>query len=245
MEKKLSIFKKLLKSISGQFTQLMIFLLLLFIFRPVGSGLLFHLIWQFFFAGVLVAAIFNCHHPRLVKISALSLAIPALICNWITFVYPEIWLIVLGHFLGMGFLLICTVSILNMVIVRARVTVETLRGAVCVYFMIGFFFALLYTNLDLLNNQTFSISHSSQIAFARSIYLSEMVYFSFVTLLSIGYGDIVPIAFYAQTFSILEGVIGHFYLAILVARLVAVYSFREEKNLILKHFEKKTHAKKN
>lgn len=245
MEKKLNLLRKIIKSLSGQFTQLMIFLLLLFVFRPVSAGLIYHLIWQLFFAGVLMAAIFNCHHPRSVKIAALCTGVPALVCNWLTFSFPQKWLLMTGHTLAMTFLVICTWSILHMVIIRARVTVETLRGAVCVYFMIGFFFALLYTNTELLNTEAFFMSHEVHDTFARSVYLSEMVYFSFVTLLSIGYGDVVPVAYYAQTFSILEGVIGHFYLAILVARLVAVYSFREEKQLILKHFEKKTHVKKN
>ncbi|MES2345099.1 MAG: potassium channel family protein [Chlamydiota bacterium] len=236
---KLSISNRFRKGLSGQFSQLIVFLLLLFIFRPVEGGVTFHLIWQFCFAGVLFSAIFNCHHSRLVKILGVMTGAPALLCNWTAFFIPDVWIVILGHSFGMFFLIVCTCSILHMVIVRAKVTVETLRGAVCVYLMIGFFFTLLYTNIELLNSDAFFYSHRVNEMSSHSAYLSEMVYFSFVTLLSIGYGDVVPLAYYAQTLSILEGVIGHFYLAILVARLVAVYSFREEKHLFLKHFEKK------
>jgi hypothetical protein len=239
MEKKISLSKRIIKSVSGQFSQLMVFLLLLFIFRPVEEGIILHLIWQFCFAGVLFSAIFNCHHSHFVKVIATLTGIPALLCNWLTFFYPYKWLIISGHGLAMLFLVVCTCSILHIVIVRAKVTVETLRGAICVYLMIGFFFSLLYTNIELLNTEAFYYSHTINVMFPHNVYLNEMVYFSFVTLLSIGYGDVVPLAYYAQTFSVLEGVIGHFYLAILVARLVAVYSFREEKHLLLKHFEKK------
>ena len=55
------------------------------------------------------------------------------------------------------------------------------------------------------------------------------MYFSFVTLLTIGYGDITALKDLAQTCSILEGIAGQFYIAILVSRLVAVYSFYEHK----------------
>ena len=59
-----------------------------------------------------------------------------------------------------------------------------------------------------------------------------MLYFSFITLLTIGYGDIVAIKDVGQTATVIEGIIGQFYVAILVARLVAVYSFYSDKRLI-------------
>lgn len=239
MDKKQKLFPRILKKFSGQFTQLMVFLVLLFIFRPANRTMLFNITWQLLFAGVLFAAIFNCHHSRLVKTCALLTGVPAVLCNWASFVYTEEWVIVFGHVLAIIFLVICTWSILHLVIVGAKVTVETLRGAICVYFMIGYFFTLIYTILQLHNPHSFSITHPVTNLYAHSAYLSEMVYFSFTTLLSIGFGDIVPITNFAQSVAILEGVAGHFYLAILVARLVAVYSLREEKHLIRKAIEKK------
>ncbi len=64
-----------------------------------------------------------------------------------------------------------------------------------------------------------------------------MLYFSFVTLLTIGYGDITAVKDTAQTAVIMEGIIGQFYIAILVARIVSIYSFFSDKKLI-RTFEK-------
>ncbi len=64
------------------------------------------------------------------------------------------------------------------------------------------------------------------------------MYFSFVTLLTIGYGDITPLQAISQTFVILEGIIGQFYIAILVARIVSVYSLMQDKELLAKVFKR-------
>ncbi len=59
-----------------------------------------------------------------------------------------------------------------------------------------------------------------------------MLYLSFITLLTIGFGDIVPIRDMGQTAVVLEGIIGQFYIAILVSRLVGIYSFNSNKRLL-------------
>jgi hypothetical protein len=51
-----------------------------------------------------------------------------------------------------------------------------------------------------------------------------VLYFSFVTLCTLGYGDIVPVSPVAQTFSAVEAIIGQLYLAVLVARLVGMHT---------------------
>jgi voltage-gated potassium channel len=57
-----------------------------------------------------------------------------------------------------------------------------------------------------------------------------MVYFSFITLIAIGYGDITPTGDVGQMFSVMEGLIGQFYLAILVARIVSVFALRASRS---------------
>jgi hypothetical protein len=237
MKKEKSVSQKIVKSVSAQFAQLMFFLLLLFLFRPGEKGLIYTIGWQLIFACVLFTAIFNCHHKKPVKIFAICTGIPALLCNWGSLIYQTPILVLAGHFFALVFLLVCTSSILYLVIVRARVTIETLRGAICVYFMVGYIFTLVYVLLELLYPGSFQIAHLHSSAFLHSAYLADMVYFSFITLLAIGYGDITPLTPLGQNFVILEGIIGQFYLAILVARLVAVYSLREGKHLLAKELQ--------
>jgi hypothetical protein len=75
-------FSWLKRLLLGDFKQLLVFLIFLFIFRPYNTGIDYVAIWNIFFTGVLLAAIFNCHHTIGIKISALILGIPTFIINW-------------------------------------------------------------------------------------------------------------------------------------------------------------------
>ena len=109
-------------------------------------------------------------------------------------------------------------------VLLGKVTADILRGTICVYFMIGFAFALLFTLMEFLEPGSFKGLTERISLFPHGHYHSEMVYFSFITLLAIGYGDITPAGDLGQMFAVMEGIIGHFYLAIIVARIVAAYA---------------------
>ncbi|NGX39430.1 MAG: hypothetical protein KR126chlam1_00759 [Chlamydiae bacterium] len=207
----------------GDFKQLLIFLLLLFVFRPYNIGIDYIAIWHLFFTGVLLAAIFNCHHSRGVQIIALILGLPTFIVNWWSLFRPTELLFVLGFSLSLLFLVFAIFSLMSKVLL-GKVTADILRGTICVYFMIGFAFALLFTLMEFLEPGSFNGLTERISLFPHGHYHSEMVYFSFITLLAIGYGDITPAGDLGQMFAVLEGIIGHFYLAIIVARIVAAYA---------------------
>ena len=111
------------------------------------------------------------------------------------------------------------------VFVMHRVDLNSLIGAFCVYLLIGLIWALLYRLLHLYGLATFSGNMTDQ----EQAILPDLVYFSFVTLASLGYGDISPIGGLLRTLAYLEAVIGQFYLAVMVASLVGVYSNRRKQ----------------
>ena len=231
---------KAFRFISGYFSQLLISLILLFTFRPYDRGPIYTSIWQLLFIVVFLSAIFNCNHSRKVKIAAAFFGFPALIFHFIHLVSPAKIFVILFLICVILFTFITTTSIIQRVVLNARVRLETLKGVVCAYFMVAFGFSFIYYLVDLIAPGTFHASFFNEEMVSHSRYLSEMMYFSFVTLLCIGYGDIIAIKDVGQTFTILEGIIGQFYIAILVSRLVAVYSFFEHKlHLISKNNEKK------
>ncbi len=217
------------------FNILLTFLLLLFIFRPYDKGFVYIGIWQFCFTGLLLSSIFNCNHHRYIQIISSILAVPALICNWLAHFtnLPYIELIYLSF--SFLFVFVCVSSIIDRVILSARVTLETLRGVVCVYFMIAFGFSYLYMLVEYFNPGSFyfiegiSTYFPTKDIFEHNRIMSEIIYYSFVTLLTIGFGDVHPLRGAAQTVTILEGTIGQFYIAILVSRIIAVYSFYSHK----------------
>lgn len=228
-KKKISKIKQALKHfLVGDFKQLLIFLVLLFILRPREIWLNYIIIWHLFFTGVLLAAIFNCNHGKSVKIMAISLGIPILIINWSSLFYPVEWLFISALVGSLIFLIFSIFSLLYRVLL-GQVTSDILRGTICVYFMIGFAFSLTYVILELLYPSSFRGLDVMKSFLTHGHYHSEMAYFSFITLLAVGYGDITPVSSPAQMLAVSEAMIGEFYLALLVARIVTVYAHRMKK----------------
>lgn len=221
---------------SGYYNLLLLSLLLLFIFRPYDRGFVYLGVWKLLLTTVFLSAVFNIKHNRIVKIISTSLMIPALILTWLNLFHPMEVLFVTDASFTFLFMLLCTGSIVSDVVIRGRVTLETLRGVISAYFMVAFAFAYIYYLIEYVSPDSFHlISRVSTFSFNH--YLSEMLYYSFVTLLTIGFGDITPLKDVGQTATVIEGIIGQFYIAILVARLVAIYSLYANKGL-LKDFEK-------
>ncbi|WP_420422597.1 potassium channel family protein [Simkania sp.] len=235
---------KTFRAVSGYFSQLLLSLVLLFVFRPYDRGFIYLTVWQFLFVIVFLSAIFNCKHSRKVKVAASCFAIPAVLFHFFHLFFPSPPFAIFSLSLVIIFTFITTTSIIKQVVLNARVRLETLKGVVCAYFMVAFGFSFIYYLLDLVAPGTFHADFFNAEMVSHSRYLSEMMYYSFVTLLTIGYGDIIAVKDVGQTFTILEGIIGQFYIAILVSRLVAVYSFFEHKlHLVSKSDSKKDAGK--
>jgi voltage-gated potassium channel len=132
------------------------------------------------------------------------------------FDHPSIAAVILGFWTLIGFSTAATALGFAM---RARhVDSEHLYAALSAYLLVGVFFGLFY----------WVIEHAVPGTFNAGAGFSRMsaIYFSFVTLATLGYGDIVPRSDVARGLAILEGVGGQLFLAVLVARLVSLYSTR-------------------
>lgn len=114
------------------------------------------------------------------------------------------------------------IGLLIRYIVRAeKVTADILFGSVCVYLLIGILFAMIYRFIDILNPAAFTVTAEAPAASVAG--QMSFMYYSFVTLTTLGYGDIVPLSSYARTFAFLEAITGTLYVAILISRLVSLY----------------------
>jgi len=102
---------------------------------------------------------------------------------------------------------------------------ETLWGAVNIYILIGLCFAFWYAALDLFVPGLFS---GHFVEATNRDQLMGFIYFSFVTLTTLGYGDITPSVTWVATLNYLEAVIGQLYVAIVIARLVSLYLARRD-----------------
>ena len=95
---------------------------------------------------------------------------------------------------------------------------NSLIGAVCIYLLLGFIYALLYTMFCVFWPQG---AFQGMVFANETIHFDRFLYFSFVTLTTSGYGDITPLNPLLRTLAFLEMITGQFYMAVLVSGLVA------------------------
>ena len=133
-------------------------------------------------------------------------------------VFPQA-LAMLSTLMFFGF---TAVVVLTRVIRSRKVTAETIYGAISVYLLMGLTWMTAYGLLERLHPGSFNVAAAQN---PDSILSSlDLLYFSFVTLTTLGYGDITPISDAARSLAFMEAITGVMYLTILVARLVGMYA---------------------
>lgn len=118
------------------------------------------------------------------------------------------------------FLVLSVRSALRQILFAKDIDANRLYGAVCVYLMLGVLWALMYSTLGHLDPSAFSGSLPE----GSEDWNLEWIYYSFVTLTTLGYGDILPVSATARALAYSQAVVGVFYMAMLVAALVGSYA---------------------
>ena len=203
--------------------QLLIALALLFTCAPfveeIKGG---HLILSFLFSLVLLSAVLAVANRKRVLVIALVLAIPAIAGRWINNFRPD--LVPPAVFLVGGLILIIFVvaHLLRFILRAPSVTTEVLCASISAYLMLGLMWTMAYWLVDQLTpGGAFSFNTN---AGTRSINGFNGFYFSFITLSTVGYGDITPVSKVARMLAAMEAMTGLLYVAVLIARLVSLYS---------------------
>ena len=120
------------------------------------------------------------------------------------------------------FFILTSVMIFRYVLRTRRVTANTIWAALCVYVFIGLLWSFCYAIIMYLNPEAFLVPRDV-LAGGQQPTVSDFIYYSFVTLTTVGYGDITPVSETARSLSALEAVTGQVYLTVLVARLVGMH----------------------
>lgn len=111
-----------------------------------------------------------------------------------------------------------TVRIFMHILKNREITTEILLASVCVYLLIGLSWAALYMFIDIVSPGSF-IDTADNMAISAPRFL----FFSYVTLTTVGYGTLVPATDPARSIAMIEAIVGQLYLTILVARLVGLH----------------------
>ncbi len=125
-----------------------------------------------------------------------------------------------------GFLLLAISFTLKQVAMETDISPNRLVGAVCVYLLLGVIWAVAYTMLEMISPGSFGGFTPLQ---GRG-WDSEWLYFSFVTMTTLGYGDILPVSATGRALAYMQAVFGQLYVAILVAGLVSALISSRQSN---------------
>ena len=203
--------------------QLLIALVLFFIFAPFVEELKGgDLIISVLFSLVLVAGVVAVAQRKRTLVIAIVLALPAIAGRWINHFRPD--LIPPVVFLVGGLILIAFVvaHLLGYILRAPSVTSEVLCASISAYLMLGLMWTLAYWLVDQLTpGGAFSFNTNTG---KQSMSGFTGFYFSFVTLSTVGYGDITPVSRMARWLAAMEAMTGLLYVAVLIARLVSLYS---------------------
>ena len=163
---------------------------------------------------ILISSVHAVSENRRQLILALSVIVPAIVFGW----GHELLQIKMSH-VGATLLQIIAFSFVAYHILRyalrgGRVDAEKIAAAVCVYLLLGVIWQDVYVLVDI----TIPGSFNSALLTGQ-----DFLYFSFITLSTLGFGDITPVIGPARALAFTEALIGQLYLTILVARLVGLY----------------------
>lgn len=187
-----------------------------------------------FFTLVMISSLYIMEHEKHFLVTSIVLLVLALSGNWVLVSdltrnpYFQFGVYVISSI----FFFVITYFIVRYVMHHKTVTFNSLCGAVCGYLMIGLTWSYIYRAVYVFSHASF---HGVGLeALSPDSLEQHFSYFSFVTLTTLGYGDISPVSNTAKMFAWVEAVIGQIYLTMWIARLVGLHisaeTIRERKD---------------
>lgn len=219
------------KKIEGKVIYVLgIVLLVQFIYPITETGnVALLLIYQVVYASQIMAGIMiTRNNPRLVRLLFGSGVVLVAAGAIYTFNPDANWANLIGYLAYMVFDLVVTWILFKYVFETRAITRDAIYAAIAIYLLLGAVFVPVY---GLIETLTFDLSSGAQHAFiggstgADALFAwQDFIYYSYVTLTTLGYGDILPMTMVAKAAVALEAIIGVMYLTIIMARLVSLYS---------------------
>ncbi|MCK5478115.1 MAG: two pore domain potassium channel family protein [Methylococcales bacterium] len=177
------------------------------------------LIGHLAFSVTLIFSVVSLHNVKKWRVAGLILVFLGITFSGMAFyLNSELFLCfsLLADFL---FLLLVISMVLQRVIFSDRINLDNVAGAICVYLLLGIIWSLVYYFINIIMPGSFK----GNLAIDMHMQSTDFIHYSFVTLTTLGYGDIVPMSATARSLSYMEAIFGQFYIVILVAGLVAIH----------------------
>ena len=203
----------------GRFLTLLVLILAMLIVAPLAEEFVrLRMLMDIFWTAIFIAIIYAVSHKKHHILIALLLALPMLGSIWSKHFVELSAVLVVGALCGAAFFVFAIIQILIFIYSQKEVTRDLIVGAAIVYLLMALAWAFIYGAVESLHPGSFSIPEIQGITTSR-----HFLYYSFVTITTLGYGDITPVTSLARSLCILEAVIGQLYLVVQVAWLVGVH----------------------
>lgn len=169
------------------------------------------------FSSCMIIGIWSLHGSKTLFRVALVLIAISTTLSILNALYPQLPLEMFNMLVVLIFCVMSAIFILAEITADLKVDANRVVGGICLYLLIGLVFGIAYTILEALLPGSFSNMPEQ----AQSMN-SELIYYSYVTLTSVGYGDIVPLRPLVRTIAYLEAIIGVFYMAIMIGSMIGL-----------------------
>ena len=196
-------------------------IILVFFIGPVAFdyGLLSIVNLEILFLIILIFSIFlHQHDSKLFKVTVASLII--ILINILFFDNNQS---VSQYFLKILIVSITIVELFREIFKTKIIDSHIISSAISIYVLVGIFWYLLFMFLLMIDPDSFDIRN-----FNPEMVSIDMIYFSFTTLTTLGYGDITPVSYTAKMWSITEAMMGVMFLAVMISRVVSLFGSKKK-----------------
>ena len=208
---------------NNNFSYLLIALLVFLIGVPIAIDLelfSFEVLRAISYSALLAIGLWSLRSSGRAFSAAIAFVIAGIVLNLLFAYYKQEMLQVYSTMALLAFLFLATGTAMKQIAVENNISANRIVGAICVYLMLGVIWALSYGLLEVIIPGSFGGLTEETATLSWS---PDWIYFSFVTLTTLGYGDVLPLTFFSRTLAYFEAIVGQFYLAVLVAGLVGAY----------------------
>ena len=213
----------------GLTTLLASLLIYIFVLYPLAGPGWVRLLTNIFLSLILIAGAITVSRNRIFRTLVFSWGLLTFVFLWTWYLFPYQALVFVTNCLTLVFQVLLTFLILSQIFREGPPTSHRIMGAVAAYLLLGVIWSLAYYLIALRMPEAFSVQGSVILGDTEALQ-SHLFYFSFVTLTTLGYGDIVAVHPMVRMLVILEGVTGQLFLAILIARLVSLQVQSKQKS---------------
>ena len=203
----------------GRFLYLLVMILSLFLISPlVDEFISIRLLLDIFWTAIFLSAIYAVSQKKHHLVIGVLLALPMLSSIWSSYLLQHTGLRVFGYLCGAAFFAFIIFQILIFIFNQERVSKDLIMGAALVYLLMGLGWTFIIAIVELLHPGSYAMAQVEGVRLTQ-----HFLYYSFVTMTTLGYGDITPVTRLARSLCILEAVIGQLYLVVSVAWLVGMH----------------------